>query len=161
MLYRPKADVGGTTFGGTTKTVTVDRRGIPVAVIELGGGIIDQAPYVTRGVDGVLNMLRTLEMLEGDPTPPPPQIVVRGIRTVRPSQGGFLETEAPPLGEPIAAGAVLGRVVSPYTFEELEVIRNPVATAEGGIMILSHLTRNLVQPGDYGYMVGDMAGHES
>ena len=161
VLYRPKADVGGTTFGGTTKTVTVDRRGIPAAVIELGGGIIDQAPYVTRGVDGVLNMLRTLEMLEGDPTPPPPQTVVRGIQTVRPSQGGFLETEAPPLGDPIAAGAVLGRVVSPYTFEELEVIRNPVATAEGGIMILSHLTRNLVQPGDYGYMVGDMAGHES
>jgi hypothetical protein len=45
-------------------------------------------------------------------------------------------------------------VISPYTFEELEVIRSPV---DRGIMILSHLSRNLVNPGDYGYMVGDTA----
>jgi hypothetical protein len=67
--------------------------------------------------------------------------------------GGFLETAAPPLGETIAEGAVLGRVLSPYTFEELEVIRNPVPD---GILILSHLTRNVVEPGDYGYMVGEV-----
>ena len=53
---------------------------------------------------------------------------------------------------------MLGRVVSPYTFEEVEVIKNSLPR---GIMILSHLTRNLVQPGDYGYMVGDMDGHET
>ena len=51
---------------------------------------------------------------------------------------------------------VLGRIVSPYTFEELEVIENPV---EDGVMILSHLTRNLVQPGDYAFMVGNLEGH--
>lgn len=158
VLYWPKGGVDGTTFTGTTKDVTVDRRGIPAAVVELGGGIVDQAPYVERGVEGVLNMLRTLGSLDEVPAPAPPQVVVRGISTVRPTRGGFLETEAPALGEPIVGGAVLGRVVSPYSFEELEVIRNPV---DDGIMILSHLTRNLVQPGDYGYMVGDMAGHEA
>ncbi|MGH6902071.1 MAG: hypothetical protein ACREIR_04960, partial [Geminicoccaceae bacterium] len=66
-------------------------------------------------------------------------------------------TEAPMLGEEIAGEAVLGRVISPYTFEELEVIRNPV---QRGVMILSHLTPNLVQPGDFGYMVGDLDGCE-
>ena len=65
---------------------------------------------------------------------------------------------APPLGEEVAGGAPLGRVVSPYTFEELELIPNPV---KRGIMILSHLSRNLIEPGDYGYMVGDMEGAES
>lgn len=44
----------------------------------------------------------------------------------------------------------LGRVVSPYTFEVLKEIQNPVPN---GILLLSHLTRNLVHPGDYGYMV--------
>jgi hypothetical protein len=48
-------------------------------------------------------------------------------------------------------------VISPHTFEELEVITNPVAD---GVMILSHLVTNLVQPGDYGYMVGDLEGCE-
>ena len=42
-------------------------------------------------------------------------------------------------------------MVSPYSFEELEVIRNPVPD---GWMVLAHLSHNLVQPGDYGYMVG-------
>ena len=48
-------------------------------------------------------------------------------------------------------------MVSPYTFEVLEEIRNPVAE---GVMILSHLTRNVVQPGDYGYMVGAVSSEQ-
>lgn len=157
VLYRPKLGVGGTTYSGTTKSVTIDKRGIPAVVIELGGGIVDQTPYVDRGVKGAINLLKAAGTLDGEADAPPPQIVVRGIDLVRPSQGGWLETEAPPLGEEIAGGAVLGRVVSPYTFEELEVIHSPT---RNGIMILSHLSRNLVEPGDYGYMVGDLEGAE-
>ena len=157
LLYRPSDGMSGTAYSGTTKSVTVDRRGIPAVVVELGGGIIDQAPYVKRSVDGVLNMLRQLGAVDGDVRPPPAQIVVHGIDLVRPTQGGWLETDAPPLGESIPGDAVLGRVISPYTFEELEIIRNPVAN---GVMILSHLTRNLVEPGDYGYMVGNLEGAE-
>jgi predicted deacylase len=100
-------------------------------------------------------MLRTLGVIEGEPAPPPLQTVVRSIRLVRPGHGGWLETLAPPLGETIEGGAPLGRIVSPYTFEEIELILNPVGR---GIMILSHLTRNLVEAGDYGYMVGDLDG---
>jgi len=157
VLYRPQDAVDGTKFSGTTKDVTVETRGIPSVVVELGGGIVDQTPYVERGVRGVLSILKVAGLLEGDPDPVPEQIVVHGIRTVRPTQGGWLETEAPPLGEDIMGDAVLGRVVSPYTFEELEVIRSPV---DHGVMILSHLSRNLVNPGDYGYMVGDLEGAE-
>lgn len=153
VLYRSKEGMAGTTFSGTTKAVTIDRRNIPAAVIELGGGIVDQRPYVARGVAGVLNMLRHLRTIPGEVAPAPAQTVVRSISLIRPTHGGWLETEAPALGEEIAGGAVLGRVVSPYTFEELEVIRSPV---KRGIMILSHLTRNLLESGDYGYMVGDL-----
>ena len=153
VLYRPTEGKGGTKYSGTTKSVTVDRRGAASVVVELGGGIIAQEPYVERGVSGVLNMLRKSGVLEGATEPPPPQIVVSGIEIVRPKHGGWLETEAPPLGHEIGEGAVLGRVVSPYTFEELEVIHTPLPH---GIMILSHLNRNLVEPGDYAYMVGDM-----
>lgn len=155
VLYRPETGKVGTTFSGTTKSVTVDKRGIPSVVIELGGGIIDQRPYVARGVDGMLNMLRHLKVIPGNPVPPPKQTVVRSISLIRPTHGGWLETDAPPLGSRISGGQILGRVVSPYTFEELEVIANPVTN---GIMILSHLSRNLVEAGDYGFMVGDLDG---
>ena len=50
VLYRPKEGLAGTTYSGTTKSVTVDRRKIPSVVVELGGGIVAQEPYVTRGV---------------------------------------------------------------------------------------------------------------
>ncbi len=153
VLYRPKEGVGGTTYSGTTKSVTVDKRGISSIVVELGGGVVAQKPYVARGVDGTLNILRAAGVIEGEAKPPPPQTVVNGIQIVRPSHGGWLETEAPPLGELVGEGAVLGKVVSPYTFETLEMIHSPVRK---GLMILSHLNRNLVEPGDYGYMVGDM-----
>jgi hypothetical protein len=153
VLYRPDPTKVGTLFAGTSTTVTEGRR-IPTVTVELGGGLIDQRPYIERGVRGIRNMLAKLGMVDETPPRPPEQVVVDAIHTLRPRMGGFLETEAPPLGETIAAGAVLGRVVSPYTFEELEVIENPVPK---GIMILSHLTRNLVQPGDYGYMIGEPA----
>ena len=68
-----------------------------------------------------------------------------------------METLAPPLGGIIKRGQLLARVVSPYSFEVLEEIATPFAK---GIMILSHLSRNLVESGDYGFMVGDMDGAE-
>jgi predicted deacylase len=157
VLYRPEPNREGTTFTGTTKVVTIDRRNIPVVVVELGGGIVDQKPYVERGLAGLLNMLRQLGIMDGEVVPPPKQTVVRAIKTVRPTQGGLLETLAPSLGQTIKRGQVLGRIVSPYTFEVLEEIPTPY---DNGVMILSHLSRNLVEAGDYAYMVGDLDGSE-
>lgn len=156
ILFRAEEGKEGPVFKASTKSVTI-ALDVPSVTVELGGGLIDQSPYVARSVAGIENIMRTLGMLDGEPTPPPAQVVVHTIAYVRPTSGGFLVTEAPPLGEEIDGGAVLGRVVSPFTFAELEVIHNPF---ERGIMILTHLTTNLVQPGDYGYMVGDLEGCE-
>ncbi|MFQ5705532.1 MAG: succinylglutamate desuccinylase/aspartoacylase family protein, partial [Gemmatimonadales bacterium] len=150
VLYRASGDEPGTMFAGTSATVAIDR-GIPCVTVELGGGLVDQAPYVERGVRGVCNMLKKLDVLDSSPDAPPEQIVVDGIETVRPHCGGLLETVAPALGDAIEQGDVLGRILDPYTFQVLKEIKNPVAH---GVMILSHLSRNVVQPGDYGYMVG-------
>ncbi|MCP5995997.1 hypothetical protein NL385_28065, partial [Klebsiella pneumoniae] len=82
---------------------------IPVAVIELGGGIVDQTPYIKRTVDGVINMLKTTGTLAGEPTPNPKQIVVTEMAGIRPSQGGFIEPLCPANGEVIKGGQLLGR----------------------------------------------------
>ena len=151
-LYRSQEEFIGSSTCATLKM------GIPSVVIEIGGGTVDQAPYVDRGVAAVVNMMRYLDMLEEDPVERPHQTILTDIQLVFPSQGGILETEAPPLGEKIKGGDVLGRIVSPYTFDELEVMRSPV---ENGVMILSHLVRNVVQPGDYAYMIGDLDSREA
>lgn len=151
LLYRPQGGVSlGTIYGGTLSSLALER-GITTVTTELGGGVVDQGPYVARNLEGLRNMLRQLKALPGAVTRRADQVEMSRIDIVRPTQGGWLESVCPPLGEPISAGAVLGRVRSPYGFDELEVIRNPVPE---GWMVLSHLTRNLVQAGDYGYMVG-------
>lgn len=155
VLYRPVPDKQGTVFAGTSKAVTIEERDLPSVVIELGGGIIDQTPYIERTVSGVLNMLRLRGAIEGDVTPNPSQTVVNELAGVRPAQGGWLEPLCPANGEVITGGQLLGRVVSPYTFETLEEIETPF---ENGIMIMQHLTRNVVESGDYGFIIGNLDG---
>jgi len=45
----------------------------------------------------------------------------------------------------------------PYSFEELELIRCPF---ERGIMALTQRTANVVVPGIYGYVIGNLATAE-
>ncbi|MGH7909803.1 MAG: hypothetical protein ACRENW_08150 [Thermodesulfobacteriota bacterium] len=97
-------------------------------------------------------------MLTGEPLPPPPQIVLREIATLRPHQGGLLLPEITEMGGEVRGGQVLGRVISPYSFEELEVIRCPV---DRGIVVLTQLTPNVVEPGIYGFMIGNLDTAES
>jgi predicted deacylase len=150
LLYRPDSSSPGTVYSGTLSGLAVERD-IPTVTLELGGGAIDQAPYVARGAEGLGNALRALGALPGELRMRGDQIVLSRIDIIRPTEGGFLRTEAPPLGERIEEGEVLGRVFSPYTFDELEVMRNSLPN---GWMVLAHLSENLVQPGDYAYMVG-------
>jgi predicted deacylase len=155
VLYQPVEGKVGTVYAGTSKTVSMDRHGTKVVTIELGGGIVDQTPYVERTVDGLINQLRLIGALEGDVKAPPAQVVLHELVGIRPKHGGFLEPLSPPNGEVIKGGQLLGRVVSPYDFEVIEEIPTPF---ENGIMVMQHLTRNLVEAGDYGFMVGNLDG---
>lgn len=151
FLYRTKE------VPPATSTGFAHARKIPSTVVELGGGDVDQTDYVRRGIAGLENILKTLKMLPGEPTPPPPQIVLREIATLRPHHGGLLLPEVTTIGAEVAGGQVLGRIVSPYSFKELEVIRCPF---ERGIVVLSQLTANVVEPGIFGYMIGNLATAE-
>lgn len=158
ILYRPTTGKTGTVYSGTTKTVTIDRRPeMKVTTIELGGGIVDQGPYVKRTVDGMLNQLRYLGVIAGEVQGPASQVVIHELVGIRPKHGGWLEPLSPANGEVIKGGQLLGRVVSPYDFETIEEIATPF---ENGIMVMQHLTRNLVEAGDYGFMVGNLDGAE-
>ena len=154
-LYRPVEGKEGTVYAGTTKSVTMDRHGTKVVTVELGGGIVDQGPYVERTLNGLLNMLRHLGVIEGEVKPNPKQIVVTELVGIRPKHGGWLEPLCPANGEVIKGGQLLGRVVSPYDFEVIEEIPTPF---ENGVMIMQHRTRNVVEAGDYGFMVGNLEG---
>jgi hypothetical protein len=152
LRYRPDPSLQGTTYQGTATTYTTPR-GVRAVVVELGGGTIDQKPYVERGVAGLYNALRTIGMLPGEPSPRPSQIVLHEIAIIRPQQGGLLVPEVTALGAEVKGGTVLGRVVSPYTLETLETIRSPF---ERGVTVLLRANITKIQPGDYMYMIGNL-----
>ncbi|TDC09342.1 succinate dehydrogenase [Nonomuraea longispora] len=150
VLYRGHPYIGSATGWALEK-------GVRCMVSELGGGGQRVEHYLKRGVDGTLNVLRAIGMLPGDAVAPPEgQVVVDTLTTLRPTVGGTVLSDfgAARLGERVPKGTALATIVSPYTSEELEVIRAPY---EPSILVLGreHLTN--VAPGDYGFMVADGA----
>lgn len=156
VLFKPPEGYG---YPGSASSYTV-ARGIPSVTVELGGGAVDQSAYVARGVAGLLNVMRTLGMLPDAPAPapPPPQIVLSNLVTVRPSAGGLLLPEITTLHTEHPMGAVLGRTVSPHSFAELEVLRAPFKRS---ITVLVRPTPCRINPGDFGYMIGDLETAEN
>jgi len=124
-------------------------------VAEIGGGYHRDPHYIELGVRGVFNVMRHLGMLDGRPELPERQIVVREMTTLRPGHGGLLYSQVGPgaMGHEVAGGTLLGRVVSPYTFETLEELRAPYPR---NIVVLLRTGITPVNPGDYGYMLGNL-----
>ncbi len=142
-------------YEGTTTEVSAQRA--KAVVVELGGGLTAQEPYAALGLRGLKNALRVAGALPGPVEPPPAQTLLHRIETVRPHEGGLLLPAVDAVGGRVVAGDVLGRVVSPFSFEVLEELRSPF----DGVMILTHPTLHRVEPGDYGYMVGELATAEA
>ena len=130
--------------------------GVPTVVSELGGGQQRNEHYVAKGIRGIRNVMKRLEMLPGDPELPPRQVVVDELVVLRPHQGGLMISNvgAERLGEEVAAGTELGRVVSPYTFEVLETVKAPF---DPTLLVLVREPMTKVDPGDYGFMVANGA----
>jgi uncharacterized protein len=132
-------------------------RGIRSMVSELGGGLYDTERYLGRAVSGTFNVLRAIGMSDGELSPPPEdQVIVTTLTVLRPRVGGLLQAEIGPdrLGEILPAGTVLGRIVDPYSFEELQVLSAPY---DPTYLVLSRCPVTQVSPGDYGFMVADGA----
>ena len=126
-------------------------------VAEVGGGYAHDAVYVEMGVRGVLNVMRYLKMIDGRPQLPPQQTVVREITTLRPAHGGLMHSQlgADSMAQEIPKGTLLGRVVSPHTFETLEELRAPYGR---NVVLLLRTGITAVNPGDYGFMLGNLDG---
>jgi predicted deacylase len=104
--------------------VEATRAGVPAFTFEIGEGGRLEAEVMPIGVRCVLNALRFLRMLPGEPEIPPQTMVMSRFVGLRASRGGLLHTEMS-LGSRVSAGDVLARIYSVYG-DEREVIRAPV-----------------------------------
>jgi predicted deacylase len=105
--------------------VEATRVGVPAVTLEIGEGGRLESEIVVRGAQCILNALRYLRMVPGNPEPPPRSVVrLREFVGVRAHRGGLLETEAS-LGAHVRPGQPLARIFSIYG-DELEVVASPV-----------------------------------
>jgi hypothetical protein len=127
-----------------------------------GGRSLSNVRTLTEtGVTGVLNTMKLMGMIEGEPELPKVQARLRGMTGVGPHHGGLLIPEVTPedLGCVFAKGTVLGRVISANSFEELDVLTMPY---EQGMLVMVKGDPPFVQVnpggGDFGFYMADYSG---
>jgi hypothetical protein len=130
--------------------------GIPSVMVEIGGGLQVEEPFLRQGLRGLENVLKHYKMLPGEPEPPAKQLVFDEMVWLRPRSGGILHPEVPldRLGTRVTSGELLGTVRSALTFEALEELRAPL---EDGVLVLLRSTLSRINPGDFAYMIGNAA----
>ncbi|HEX2222765.1 MAG TPA: succinylglutamate desuccinylase/aspartoacylase family protein, partial [Thermoanaerobaculia bacterium] len=100
-----------------------------------------ERPFIEVGKAGVLNVLRWLRMLEGDPLLPPVQLTISRTHWVRARAGGILDLRVE-LGQPVRRGQTLSVNTNPFGRE-----RRQLKAPHGGVVLgLTQLP--LVHPGD-------------
>ena len=123
---------------------------VPLVVETGGGGIIDEA--VDQSVVCTLNIVKHLNMLEGDPILPEKQTMVSNYHVYRSLTGGFyLKEPTADMGATVKKGQLLGKVLDPVTSEVLEECVSPV----NGVIVSSRI-RMPINPGGYIAHIADM-----
>jgi hypothetical protein len=115
--------------------------GVPTIVYEAGSALRLERPFIAVGIAGVLNVLRWLRMLGGEPRPSPVQITVLRTHWVRARSGGILDLQVE-LGQPVRRGQTLSINTNPFGRD-----RSRLKAPHGGVVLgLTQLP--LVHPGD-------------
>lgn len=128
---------------------------VPIHVEIGGAGFAPEVEerWIEMNVAGLLSTMRAIGMLDGMPIRLDRYLHYKHFVRIEPSVGGYLYPAVGPdaLGSEVPAGTVAGRVVSPYTFEELEVLRTPVRG------VWRQVARPYpVRPGSWGFAVADI-----
>ena len=114
--------------------------GCPTLTFEVGEPLRIQKHFVDLGVRCVLNVLRHLKMLEGEPVEPAYRIAVRQTAWVRSHTGGLLKMQVTP-GAVVEGGSRLA--VCDGFFDR----RSPVVPAPVSGIVLSVSSLPVVRPG--------------
>ncbi|WP_380679556.1 succinylglutamate desuccinylase/aspartoacylase family protein [Salinigranum sp. GCM10025319] len=118
--------------------VAASAEGIPAITPELAHNKQLVEPAIETGVRGVFNVLRHLDALPGAPETPERQRTVRNHlgRVTATASGLFRPAPDVAVGREVEAGAFLGRVVDPTSYE----VRQRVEASHDGL--LYSITRN-------------------
>ncbi len=135
ITFRSGAGDYDRTFGGQC-----DQRGIARLLIEMGEGGKISKEFVPIGVKGILNVLRYLRMIPGDPEPSvTKQLSFPDYQEVLANRGGLVWIEAS-LGSRIKKGDLIAKIYGP-----LNLLEEVIAPVDG--VVLRLITHGIIYPG--------------
>jgi predicted deacylase len=115
--------------------------GVPTIVYEAGSARRLERPFIEVGIAGVLNVLRHLKMMPGEPVSPPLALRIGDTHWIRSKKGGILDLRVD-LGQPLRRGQAISVHTNPFGRE-----RSQLKAPHAGIVLgLTQLP--LVHPGD-------------
>jgi predicted deacylase len=159
-LHRTRI-ITGPIGGGSACGYAGAHFGVPSLAVSLGGtgfGPDVEAGWVEAAVTGIRGVMRHLGMLPGRATIAPKRLVFSSSWNLRPRSGGLLVPAIPVdrLLTEVRSGELLGRVVSPYTFDVLEELAAPT----DGVLICVARTYP-VQPGSWSFSAADLTAPDT
>ncbi|MDR5672482.1 putative deacylase [Halalkaliarchaeum sp. AArc-CO] len=140
LLAEPAGDDADTewdqrSFAGKFR-VAATREGIPTITPELAHNRQLVEPAIEAGVDGILEVLREVGILTGEPQPWDGTVARNHLGRIRATDSGlFRPADVATLGREVSPGDRLGTLYHPTTYEELQAVK---ADREG---ILYSVTR--------------------
>jgi predicted deacylase len=115
--------------------------GVPTIVFEAGSARRLERPFIEIGIAGILNVMRFLRMLPGEPAEPPLRLRIERTHWVRAQAGGILDLGVE-LGQALERGAPISVNTNPFG-RERSLLKAPWS---GVVLGLTQLP--LVHPGD-------------
>jgi predicted deacylase len=126
-------------------TDVLNARGKPSFMAELGAGGVLEEEMVRPGVEGMLNLLKHLEMLEGSPREKEP-ITIEEVSVCSPNVGGILNIRTSLCGK-VKKGDVVAQI---FGFPDLK--ENIEAPIDGYVLRIE--ATGTAQPGDRVVVIG-------
>jgi len=123
--------------------------GVPTLVVEMGEGGRLSGELIELAVEGVLNIMRVVGMLKGEPKLPNGRQRFQHVSIARPNRGGTLSLRKKP-GERVEAGEVIGQVADGLRI--VERLRSP-----GSGIVLRVATAGVTEPGADCFWVAEIA----
>jgi predicted deacylase len=129
------------------------RYGAPGVVLEAGSGREYKPEYGDTLYEAVVNIMKYLHMIEGQPTKPKRRIIFNGDLWAIVGAGGFFRPHVV-AGEPIKKGGLIATVHDVY-----EGVLERIEAPRDGFICLINKKRS-VRIGDFAYIFGDIIREE-
>jgi len=104
--------------------VIAGSKGAPAIMSQCGEEGIFKEVDTEHQVKGVLNIMKSLSMLEGNPELPKEQLLVKKTLQIKSNNGGFLNLKVK-LGEKVKKGQTMGKIANLFC-EPIEQIKVPI-----------------------------------